>query len=376
MGHPTQPAAPRVRRDSPLMYVGILLMFAPLGVLQVMVQDPPRGWITAFATAAFTGAVSTGWAYTFIRGRWWLLFLLIPAPLFVPPLFFWTLTVINLHDFGMDFSPRVRLIVMAIMCVVFTSVGFILAVVHQRRTERRTARALAELDLAAQMHRALVPPITVDTPIAEVYGRSNTSSTMGGDLIDAVQGDSRIDVLVGDVSGHGVSAGVVMAMLKSCIRMRLLQAASLRDIVSDTNKVLTSLTAPSMFATFAAVRLRPDHTMEFALAGHLPIFHYRAAQQRWEQHPNQNLPLGIDEEEDFLSGSTTVARGDILVLLTDGLMEVQNKSGKELGLTGVAGILASSMSSSLSQMHDKVMTSISSYGPQLDDQSLVLIKLV
>lgn len=363
------------RTDSMLMYTGIFLMFAPVGVLIIMVQNAALGWIIALGSAAFSGGVSTMWAYIFTRRRWWLI-----APLVIFSAVFPSLTFNYLYrsaysDFTSQLPLLTRMIGLAVMCVVFTSIGFVLSVMHQRRNERRTARAMAELDLAIQVHQSLVPPINLATPLAEVHGRSIASTTMGGDLIDVVQDSSRLDVLLGDVSGHGVSAGVVMAMLKSCIRMRLLRAASLREIVADTNKVLADLISPNMFATFAAIRIRPDHTLEFALAGHLPIFHYRAAENRWDQHPNQNLPLGIDDSEDFISGHTAVAKGDILILLTDGLMEVQNSGGKELGLSALAEILNSSISDSLPKMHELIMTAVNGHGPQIDDQSLVLVKV-
>jgi hypothetical protein len=80
---------------------------------------------------------------------------------------------------------------------------------------------------------------------------------MGGDLIDVVVHEGRLDILLGDVSGHGLGAGVVMAMLKSCVRTRLLHDASLEEVVADANRVLADLTESNMFATFAApVRLK------------------------------------------------------------------------------------------------------------------------
>ena len=194
--------------------------------------------------------------------------------------------------------------------------------------------------------------------------------------MDVLEQDGSLTVLLGDVSGHGVAAGVVMAMLKGCIRTRLLRAAPLEQVITDANRVLADLTAPNMFATLAALRLSPGGRLEFALAGHLPVFHHSAGAGRWEQHPNQSLPLGIDHRERFVAGSIAAQPGDTLAVFTDGLVEVQNGAGRELGLAGVAALLAGSLADSLPEMHDRLMAAVRAHGPQIDDQSLVLVRVL
>ncbi|MFO0873817.1 MAG: PP2C family protein-serine/threonine phosphatase [Phycisphaerales bacterium] len=363
------------RRDDPLVFAAIFLMSAPIGLLWMMGQGTPQGWAAGLVSAVLSGAISVAWAYAFIKERWWILGVIIPAQIIVPVALFRALGRAGLFEIGMGVSAQGRIIVLAIACVAFTVAGFALLFVHLRKTERRSARAIAELDLAREVHRTLAPPIALTTATAEVHGRSVPSSSMGGDLIDAVAGEGRLDVLLGDVSGHGVGAGVVMAMLKSCTRTRLLRGADVIEIVSDANRVLADLTASDMFATFVAMRLSPNGTLEYALAGHLPIFHHRAADGRWERYSNDNLPLGIDGRERFTSGTTQLARGDIIAVFTDGLMEVQDRSGRELGLEGVGALLAQSLASALPAMHEKVMAGVASHGPQLDDQSLVLMRV-
>jgi serine phosphatase RsbU (regulator of sigma subunit) len=358
------------------MYAAIFLVGVPIGILLSMVQNQPQGWLVALVSGTFTGLISCGWSYAFIRERWWWLLPLNIAPFVVSGPLVRLLTESGLGELGMGLAPRTRLLVSAVMCVAFTVAGFVLFFVHLRRTERSSAAAVAELEVARRVHSTLVPPIAVSTPVAHGFGRSIPSSAMGGDLIDAVQDGAGVSVLLGDVSGHGVGAGIVMAMLKGCVRARLLHGADLAGALSDANTVLVELTAASMFATLAAVRLLPGRVMEYALAGHLPIFHYRAAEGRWHRYANQNLPLAIDAQERFVSGSVTTAPGDTIALFTDGLVEVQDRAGRELGLEAVAAILAACMEDSLSSMHDAVLARVGAHGPQLDDQSLVLIRVL
>lgn len=362
-----------LRRDSALLYWAIFLISAPMGMIVLMARRDDLG--SVIVGGAFGGVISTGWAYTFIRERWWLLAPLIVLPFVAPQTIFQWLGLAGVFDIAKGISPETRITSIVATCIASTTLGFILFMIHMRRNERHSARAHAELDVARRVHDTLVPSITLSTPLAEVYGRSSPSSAMGGDLIDVIAGDGRLDVVIGDVSGHGVGAGIVMAMLKGCIRTRLMRHPALDEVLADTNRVLADLTAPGMFATCAALRLLPGRRLEFALAGHLPILHYRAAEQRWDRHPNESLPLGIEQYERYVSGAASVGPGDILAVFTDGLMEAQDGRGRELGLEGFARILASAPTQSLESMHETVMKAVASHGAALDDQSLVLVRV-
>jgi serine phosphatase RsbU (regulator of sigma subunit) len=278
---------------------------------------------------------------------------------------------------GADWPTSGRLAILAVLSLVSLTAGYVLMVTNLRATERESARAVAELELAGEVHRTLVPPIAASTPFAEVYGRSQASSSMGGDLIDLIITDTHADIILGDVSGHGVNAGIVMAMLKSSLRTALLGGADLAATVTDANRVLAELTAPNMFATLAGVRVRAAGAMEYTLAGHLPVFHRKAAGGEWVEYDNERLPLGIDGGETYPKVSVPVARGDVLVLLTDGLTEVQNAAGEELGLEGVRAILRTAPSEGpLHILHDSIISGVRAYGKAGDDQSLILLRIL
>lgn len=362
-------------RHSPLMLLAIFLVSSPIGVLLMMVQTTPQGWLTGLVAACFAGAISVGWAYAFMSGRMWVIIPAVAVSVAVPKLFALLDSVTGMLQVGTGLSPSARLVILAVMCIALTASGFIVFDTQMRRTERKTARALAELELASEVHRSLVPAIDLDTPRAQVRGRSIASSAMGGDLIDVVENDGGLVVLLGDVSGHGVGAGIVMAMLKASMRTAMLHTGDTTRVLDEVNKVLEQLTEPHMFATFAALRISAGGELEYAMAGHLPIFHRGAATGEWVQYHNQNLPLGIDDGETFTRGTAQLMPGDLLGVFTDGLTEVQDAAGRELGLEGVAALLASAKGAALAEIDQAVMNGVRAHGPQLDDQSLVLVRV-
>jgi serine phosphatase RsbU (regulator of sigma subunit) len=254
--------------------------------------------------------------------------------------------------------------------------GYVFTIRFVRRIESTAARARAELDLAKQIHESVVPPVSLRTSCVEVFGRSDPSSEMGGDLIDAIERRAGVDIYLADVSGHGVGAGIVMGMVKSAIRMCLRNEPPLESLVTDLNAVLTDLTRPNMFATFACLRIPVDGPIQYALAGHLPILHAIASSGEVREIPNQHLPLGITFDEDYLSGTLTASPGDTLAILTDGLTEVQNADGKELGFAAIREAFRANSSRSLPELHDAVVAAARSHGPQLDDQSLILVRVL
>lgn len=358
------------------MYAGVFFIFGSLSILIGFMQPTPMGWAGGLALVLFGGVVSMGWAHAFAAGRLWLLVPLIAIPFVADTLFFRPIGRLGIFSIGLSASELSRKVTLAIMMVALTSVGFVLFIQFVRGKERRAERAQAELDVARVIHESIVPPIATSTPFAEVLARSLPSTEMGGDLVDLVQREREFDVFLADVSGHGVGAGIVMGMLKASIRTRLLAAGDdLGHVLRDVNRITTDLTRPEMFATLACARVRADRSVSYALAGHLPIFHFVAADRRWNRLENEQLPLGIDATLEFTSGSLAAGSGDLLVFLTDGLVEVMNAKGDQLGLEAIARVLESATERTPQAITDALLHAARSHGNQTDDQSVLVVRV-
>jgi serine phosphatase RsbU (regulator of sigma subunit) len=358
------------------MYLGVFFIFGSLAILVAFMQPRPMAWLGGLALVAFGGTLAVGWAHAFAARRFWLLIPLVVLPFFAEPLFFGPLGRLGLFNVGMSAPEIIRKVTLAVMMVVLTSIGFVIFIQFVRGKERRAERAQAELDVARVIHESIVPSISIRTPFAQVLARSEPSAEMGGDLVDAVVRDNELDVFLADVSGHGVGAGIVMGMLKSSIRTRLLVGGDdLGAVLRDVNRITTDLTRPEMFATLACARVRPDRTVQFALAGHLPILHFAAASRVWRRLDNEHLPLGIDPDGGYASGSFQAAPGDLLAFFTDGLTEAMNTRGEQFGLDRIASLLEQHAEQPIETIYERVLLAVRAHGTQIDDQSLLLVRL-
>src|SRR4029077_168918 len=118
----------------------------------------------------------------------------------------------------------------------------------------RYFRAHAEIELAHDIHNLLVPRIDARVGRFTFCGVSLPSGEVGGDLVDLVEVDQRWIGYIADVSGHGVGSGVLMGMVKSAARMKLLTLAPLAALLDDLNDALVPVRKPGMYVTMACLR--------------------------------------------------------------------------------------------------------------------------
>ena len=238
----------------------------------------------------------------------------------------------------------------------------------------RNLRLRTEVALAERIHSTLVPPLSLSTARFEAFGGSEPSSEVGGDLLDAVDRDGHVVLCVADVSGHGVAAGTFMGMAKSAMRMRLLSPVPLGALLDDLGEVVGQLRSPEMFLTFAGIQFDASNAAEIALAGHLPVLHWRRAAGTFDTIANQFPPLGVVARQRHTSTRVEFAPGDVFVVLTDGLTEVVDRRHAEFGLGGVMATLQRHIHAPLSTLYNEVLAAARAHGPQTDDQTLLLIR--
>jgi sigma-B regulation protein RsbU (phosphoserine phosphatase) len=223
------------------------------------------------------------------------------------------------------------------------------------------------------MHHTLVPDIHYEDDLIHVYGKSIPTDSVGGDLLDLYATETDIICYLADVSGHGVRAGLTMGMFKTAMHMNIAQNRSPAMLLQEANNTLYRLTEKSMFLTCACIQFSDNYTAEFAIAGHLPILHFKKRDNSIDRLMTKQIAISIKPDYPFLSQEIVYEKGDLFILLSDGLIETRNKNQEEFGMERIETILLEYSQLSLEALFDKVITDVNRYGNQYDDQTLMLI---
>ena len=237
-------------------------------------------------------------------------------------------------------------------------------------------RMQTELSLAHGIQARLVPDISLQTSRFEVYGKSIPSTAMGGDLIDLIESDhGGLLAYVADISGHGLAAGQLMGMLKAAMRVSLQFHQRPAALLESADRVLPAVKDEGMYATVALLQFNGSSQAEYAIAGHLPILHYRHCRRDTTRLAMEQFPVGLFPGGDYASKRVSYSPGDMFLLLTDGITEVVNHADEEFGLARLEQLLSKHAGQALSQIWEVVMAEVWQHGAQKDDQTLLLLRV-
>src|SRR6185503_12114165 len=216
-----------------------------------------------------------------------------------------------------------------------------------------------EMKLASKIQEALVPA-SPELAGCEIAAIMKPTSEVGGDYYDVITEKGAEWVLIGDVSGHGVPAGLIMMMCQTAVRTALAQNPELlpNQLLTIVNGVLTrniSALGEDKYMTISALRRDPDGTILFAGA-HQDIHVYRADLDRVEALETSGLWLGLrqDVEGVFRTHRLELAPGDVLVLHTDGVTEAA-RNGVLFDTGGLRAVVERARGKTARQILDELM---------------------
>jgi serine phosphatase RsbU (regulator of sigma subunit) len=234
-------------------------------------------------------------------------------------------------------------------------------------------RLQTELSLAHEIQAVLVPPISYRGAALEAYGRSIPSEKVGGDLVDIIEAEGLL-AYVADVSGHGLPAGQLMGMLKTAVRVALQFQRGPAGVLDAINRVLPAVKQAHMYATVAWVFFHGSQEAEYTLAGHPPILHYHQCSGEVSRLAMEQFPVGLLPSSTYSSERAPYSSGDVFLIISDGIVEVDDGDDDEFGLERLERLLIKHAFRSLPEICDVVLEEVRRHGPQLDDQSLLLIR--
>jgi serine phosphatase RsbU (regulator of sigma subunit)/membrane-associated protease RseP (regulator of RpoE activity) len=240
-----------------------------------------------------------------------------------------------------------------------------------------------ELGIARRIQLASLPQKTPVIQGLEIAGVSIPAMEVGGDFFDYLNGSTgHLTVVVGDVSGKGTSAALYMSKIQGILRSLHGFGLSPADLFIRANRLLCADMEKSSFVTAVGAAFDPaDHSFVLARAGHLPLYHFLAAEGRVVAITPRGLGLGLNNAGVFSSEiEEKVVRyspGDVLLFVTDGVTEAHNREGELFGEDRLMDLLAGRAGENAAAIRDAVIGELASFSDgamQHDDETIVVIK--
>ncbi|MHC4561734.1 MAG: SpoIIE family protein phosphatase [Planctomycetota bacterium] len=240
------------------------------------------------------------------------------------------------------------------------------------------------LELAMEVQQHLLPEESPELDGFDVAGKSIYCDETGGDYYDFIDlldmGPGKLGVAVGDVTGHGIGAALLMASARAVLRSQAGHAGGdLSGLFELLNHHLVRDTGDARFMTLFYGLLDSDaRTLSWTSGGHDPALWLRRATGAFEELPNLGIPLGILEGQTFeASGPITLATGDVVVIGTDGIWEAANEAGEMFGKDRLREIIAAKADEAARYIYAAIVDAVRDHlgdCPQEDDITLVAIK--
>jgi serine phosphatase RsbU (regulator of sigma subunit) len=235
-----------------------------------------------------------------------------------------------------------------------------------------------ELNLAREIQQRFQPSGAPNVAGYEMQGISFPCYEIGGDYYDFIERpDGRMVIALGDVSGKGTSAALLMSSLHAAMHAQIPAHKTLGDTISAVNRYLAETIPMNRFITLFCAELDPDTgTLSFLNAGHNPPLIAHAGGSM-EQLAAGGVPLGIMPDALYREGRAQLQPGDALVIYSDGVSETQNAAGEEYGPVRLYNTVARYLESTAAGIRDKIEADLTKFAqgtPASDDITLVIVK--
>ncbi len=236
-------------------------------------------------------------------------------------------------------------------------------------------RALEQdLALAARIQAGLLPGADLAAVGWEVAYHYQPARLVSGDYCDVVQHGKDLYFMVGDVSGKGVAASMLMANLHAVFRVLIPTGLPLPQLVGRANRIFSESTLPNQYATLILGRAREGGEVEICNGGHLPPLHLSSGGVN--RIPTSTLPVGMFQDQEFQSTELNFSPGDSLIVYTDGLTESFGDGGVEYGEHRLDRLLETRHGHSSRALVDACVRDVHAFrdgSPAVDDQTLMVV---
>ena len=241
---------------------------------------------------------------------------------------------------------------------------------------------LQSLDLAKEVQQNLLPAQSPVVPGLDVAGRSVYCEETGGDYFDYLTNGNGLQLVIGDVAGHGIPSALLMSSVRASLRQRYAAGEDLGAVVSDVNRHITLDVGDSgRFMTLLTLMVdTARREMRWVRAGHDPGLLYRRSQDQFEDLGGPGLVLGVDPGWAYtVQKKDGLQTGDIVLLGTDGVWEALDCDGVMFGKQRICDILRARRDHSAETILDSLFEAVAAHACETklaDDMTLVVAKII
>ncbi len=300
---------------------------------------------------------------------------LVMIPLMIPEQMLGVLCIVKNISYGFDKD---------ILNVVYAFTDLVTAALENNKLIGQSIvkeRLEQELMVAQQMQQKLLPQKLPEAPEFEMCAISLPAYEVGGDYYDVVKlNHKKIGLVIGDVSGKGVSAALLMAQVKGIFQSLCMQASTTKELLIKTNAALYGNIERKSFVSllYAMIDLESG-TLSFSRAGHCPILRVQNTETTYLRP--DGMGVGLDNSHRFIESikeqKISLQKDDLIILYTDGITEAKNSFGEEYGykkLSEVVKIYKDEPPTALMHLIIKDVKTFTGGGAAEDDITLIVLK--
>jgi len=237
-----------------------------------------------------------------------------------------------------------------------------------------------EVRLASKIQSELLPKTNPSIDGYEIAGRSIPAQVVGGDYFDFIPFENnRLAICLGDVTGKGLPASLLMANLQATLRGQSFLTSSPKECLARSNKLLYHSTSAEKFATLFYANLdTTNHSLSYSNAGHDFPFLFSGG-DALHRLKSGGIMLGAFEDFSFEEETVSLKPGDLLVISSDGISEAMNSDLEQFGEERLQAIIKNHRSASPKEIIDNIITAVKLHAgshPQSDDMTLIVVKRV
>ncbi len=251
------------------------------------------------------------------------------------------------------------------------------AQLHREIVEKRKMEQ--ELMLAREIQQNFYPAIPEVFGGVEICASSEMCEAVGGDYLGYFPfEDGRFLIIVGDVSGKGIGAALVMSSLHAACRALIRHVHALEDITSIVNETFVETTGAGVFVTMLMMLVDPiGHRVHYIRAGHNPPLTVNPSGETVVYDGGGDPPIGLFSRLKFRREISSVETGSVVVIYTDGVSEAENVLYEQFGTDRLSDLVSANRTLSASQIHGRIRAALKEFvgdEPLHDDSTLMVLK--